>query len=193
MTGGRCGFWRFMCRGCRMPGKLDFPINKPIEVILQYAQGRAVPSKFGEGEIMFSLEGGQKMYLPEYVGRKIAALNVGAGGRVRITKSQRSDGKKGFEWDVEPVDEKAGSALLPQVKTKPASPVMAEHQAILRKPPVSTKTVREHSEKLAMALHNLRNFAKENNLAISPEDCTKITISVYIQQMQGGQVEGRAA
>ena len=173
-----------------MPGKVDFKINVPVEVSLKLPTGHPVKSQFGKEEMMFTLTDGRKMYLPAYVGRKIAALNVGEGGRVRITKSARTDGRQGSEWDVEPL-ESADSGIA---KTKPAvSSSLTSATAIAsdstpRPARVSTGTVSGHSEKLARVLHNLRNYAKNNGLALSADDTRSIVITAYIQQMQGGEI-----
>ncbi len=85
--------------------KVAFELNIPVQVTLQYPQGKIVSGRFGE-QVMFGLEGNQIMFLDLAVAQKINTLEVQAGESVCICK------RTSKIWDVwlSPETEKMRSA-----------------------------------------------------------------------------------
>jgi hypothetical protein len=112
-----------------MPGKIQFSTNVPVDLALKHPEGMRVPSDYGDGyQIMYTTVDGRKAYFSPTVAAKLAALKPEPGQLLRITKRERPDGKKGFNWNVEKLGEQGnGTYVLPKTGGGSAtSPEFAE-------------------------------------------------------------------
>ena len=73
--------------------------NVPTELALKYPTGLNVAGQFGP-QVLFTLTNNRRLYVPEAVGREIAALTLAPGQAFIITKAQ-DNGQKRFDWKVE--------------------------------------------------------------------------------------------
>jgi hypothetical protein len=102
-----------------------FRANIPEVLSLSYPDGREVDSKFAGGakQIMFTLEGGRRVYLYPSVAAMISNLGIGTGELFSICKRVVVDaGKPKTEWEVKRVaPPQAAPATTTQetAKTKP--------------------------------------------------------------------------
>ena len=187
-----------------MSERLEFAINKPTVFTLAFAEGRAVPSRFGNGQqLMLSSADGKVAFVPAYVGPKLAAIRAHAGMTVSITKAERA-GKKGFDWTVEPVGEqqdgtfkipKADSASPPRdaepasCQAQPNQGTAIVPQSIAQSERVSI--VESHAKRLIDLQAGLMAYAQKYGGAVSRDDVRTILISAYIQN-RGVTMQRRA-
>src|SRR5580704_6132549 len=95
-----------------------FRANIPEVLSLSHPDGREVDSKFAGGakQIMFTLEGGRRVYLYPYVAAMISNLGIGTGELFSICKRVVVDaGKPKTEWEVKRV---APSQAAPTTTTQ---------------------------------------------------------------------------
>ena len=105
--------------------------NVPTELSLQFATGLNVDGKFGP-QVLFTLTGNRRLYVPLEVGKEIASLSLAPGQPFVICKAQR-DGQRAFEWHVD------------------RNPVSASPASQSAPDPVRTATQIEHALKTAIA------------------------------------------
>jgi hypothetical protein len=137
--------------------------NVPTELALQYPTGLNVNGQFGP-QVLFTLTNNRRLYVPEAVGREIAALTLAPGQAFIITKSQER-GQKRFDWKVD---------------RKPVQP------SEMRANPVSameTATQIEHALKTAVAAAaSAERFATEIGYTVrfSEESIRAMGITILI-------------
>jgi hypothetical protein len=73
--------------------------NVPTEITLASPQGLEVRGNFGP-QMLFSLAGNQRLYVPLEVGSEIQSLSLAPGQPFILTKATRN-GQRGFDWKVE--------------------------------------------------------------------------------------------
>jgi hypothetical protein len=137
--------------------------NVPTELALQYPTGLNVAGQFGP-QVLFTLTNNRRLYVPEAVGREIAALTLAPGQPFIITKTQER-GQKRFGWTVErkPVH-------TPETRTSPESGVR-------------TATQIEHALRAAVAAAaSAERFATEIGYTVrfSSEDVRAMGITILI-------------
>ena len=191
-----------------MPAKIEFPINTPVDLALQYAEGRNVPSSFGDGsQVMYSTTDGRRMYLSPTVAAKLAALKPQPGQLLRITKRERANGARGFDWTVEKLGQQAdGTFLLPKADGptppaghRPATSTSTHQETAIdskaitapeRKPAQSE--VERHCKRLIDLQSACFEYATQKyGATVSREDVRSIVLSVYIQAGRSGQLRPR--
>ncbi len=79
---------------------VKFPADTPVEVILQFEEGKHVDGRYGD-QVMYSLVGDRVMYVPPYVEQRFKELAIGAGEALLLCKKQVKDGNRNrTEWNV---------------------------------------------------------------------------------------------
>jgi hypothetical protein len=73
--------------------------NVPTEITLTSPQGVEVRGNYGP-QMLFSLTGNRRLYVPLEVGKEIQSLTLAPGQPFILTKATRN-GQRGFEWKVE--------------------------------------------------------------------------------------------
>jgi hypothetical protein len=140
--------------------------NTPTELTLKYSNGMDVTGKFGP-QVLFTLTGGLRLYVPQEVGEEIRALTLAPGQPFLITKRSVSGQKT--VWTVE-------RKHAPQ--TRHAAP-----------DPVRTATQIEHALKTVIAAAcSAEKFGEEIGYSVkfSGEDIRAMANTVLISM-------GRAA
>jgi hypothetical protein len=112
---------------------LKLALNVPTE-ITPISNGFEVTGNYGP-QMMFTLSGNQRIYVPLEVGNEIRALSLAKGAPFLLTKAQR-DGSRSFEWKVErkPVESHANAPApsnVPQTQLESAlkTAIHAAHEA----------------------------------------------------------------
>lgn len=77
---------------------LKFPPNTPVEVALSYSTGKPISTRFGI-RIMFTLVGGQVMFLHSSTALKISRAAIRPGERFFICRDKKKRGALDF-WRV---------------------------------------------------------------------------------------------
>lgn len=137
--------------------------NVPTELALQFPTGLNVTGKFGP-QVLFTLTNNRRLYVPEAVGREIAALTLAPGQPFTICKRQ-NEGQRAFTWQVDrkPVPAPAASPSAPE--------------------PVRTATQIEHALKTAIAAAcSAERFATEIGYTVrfSEESIKSLACTVLI-------------
>jgi hypothetical protein len=113
-----------------MSDKINFQTNLPVELALQFTQGKPVDSQFGGVQHLFSTIDNRVFFVSEMVGNIIAdqlkKLGVQKGEAIEICKAEvtQGRGRKSIQWIVKRV----GSALGEQrdgtfaVQSAPVAP-----------------------------------------------------------------------
>jgi small basic protein len=89
-----------------MSEKIQFQTNLPVEVALQYLEGKPVDSQFGGVQHLFSTTDNRVFFVSEMVGNIIAdqlkKLGVQKGEAIEICKAEvtQGRGRKGIQWVV---------------------------------------------------------------------------------------------
>jgi hypothetical protein len=116
-----------------MSEKIQFQTNLPVELGLQFLEGKPVDSQFGGVQHLFSTTDNRVFFVSEMVGNIIAdqlkKLGVEKGEAIEICKAEvtQGRGRKGIQWIVK----KVGSPLGEQpdgtfaVQAAPAAPESA--------------------------------------------------------------------
>ena len=79
---------------------VKFPINTPVEVTLQFEDGKRVEGRYGD-QVMYSLADNRVMYVPLYVEQRFRELAIGAGEPLLLCKKVVKDGSRNrTEWSV---------------------------------------------------------------------------------------------
>ena len=116
-----------------MSEKIKFQTNLPVELALQFLQGKPVDSQFGGVQHLFSTTDNRVFFVSEMVGNIIAdqlkKLGVQKGEPIEICKAEvtQGRGRKSIQWIVK----KVGAAPGEQpdgtfaVQTAPAAPESA--------------------------------------------------------------------
>lgn len=73
--------------------------NVPTEISLTTSSGMEVRGDYGP-QMLFSLTGNRRLYVPLPVGKEIQSLALPPGGSFMLTKVKRDVGR-GFDWKVE--------------------------------------------------------------------------------------------
>jgi hypothetical protein len=126
-----------------MSEKIQFQTNLPVELALQYLEGKPVDSQFGGVQHLFSTTDNRVFFVSEMVGGIIAdqlkKLGVQKGEPVEICKAEvtQGRGRKSIQWIVK----KVGSALGEQPDGTFAVPAAPE-SALERQLRQSITTVR---------------------------------------------------
>ena len=119
-----------------MSEKIQFQTNLPVELALQYLEGKPVDSQFGGVQHLFSTTDNRVFFVSEMVGNIIAdqlkKLCVQKGEVIEICKAEvtQGRGRKSIQWIVK----KVGSPLGEQpdgtfeVQAAPAAESALEHQ-----------------------------------------------------------------
>jgi hypothetical protein len=96
--------------------------NVPTEIKLATSSALNVTGQYGP-QMLFSLTGNRRLYVPVPVGEEIQALTLPPGGSFILTRSPRDVGR-GFDWKVE---RKAVESLPAPPATSRASATQLEH------------------------------------------------------------------
>lgn len=98
-----------------MEGKIEFQTNVPVELALQFLQGKEVESRFGSGkQHLFSTSDGRRFYVSDTVGQilsgQIQKQGIQPGEPIEICKQEMNQGRgrKGIEWKVTKVGQVPG-------------------------------------------------------------------------------------
>lgn len=92
-----------------MSEKIQFQTNLPVEVALQYLEGKPVDSQFGGVQHLFSTTDNRVFFVSEMVGNIIAdqlkKLGVQKGEAIEICKAEvtQGRGRKSIQWIVKKV------------------------------------------------------------------------------------------
>jgi hypothetical protein len=171
--------------GTRTPREVvDFPPNIPVPVALQYGQGKTISNQHGE-RMMYSLTDGRVMFLDFAVAGQIESAGINV--RESFTITRKTDGQKGFSWEVAriPGEQPNGTLVVPAA-TNGAAPTP--------KPPAPSATPdvprRQPGRSLVEEANALvDDFASvlEHTLStyqgrIKPEEAKALLITAYIQR-----------
>lgn len=97
-----------------MSEKIQFQTNLPVELALQYLEGKPVDSQFGGVQHLFSTTDNRVFFVSEMVGNIIAdqlkKLGVQKGEAIEICKAEvtQGRGRKGIQWIVKKVGSPVG-------------------------------------------------------------------------------------
>lgn len=89
-----------------MSDKITFQTNIPVELALQYLEGKPLDSQFGGVQHLFSTIDNRVFFVSERVGNiisdQIKKLGVQKGEQIQICKAEvtQSRGRKGIQWIV---------------------------------------------------------------------------------------------
>src|ERR1039458_3641998 len=79
---------------------VKLPINTPVEVTLQFEDGKRVEGRYGD-QVMYSLTDNRVMYVPLYVEQRLQELAIGAGEPLLLCKKVVKEGSRNrTEWSV---------------------------------------------------------------------------------------------
>jgi hypothetical protein len=79
---------------------VKFPIDTPVEVTLQFEEGKRVEGRYGD-QVMYSLADNRVMYVPLYVEQRLQELAIGAGEALLLCKKVVKEGSRNrTEWSV---------------------------------------------------------------------------------------------
>lgn len=80
--------------------KIVFETNKPLELALQFGEGKLSPSTFGDPQYMFSTTDNRVFYVADKVAAKIHALKLSPGEVFEFGRAEVDYGnnRKGIEW-----------------------------------------------------------------------------------------------
>src|SRR5579862_3985200 len=93
-------------------GILRFNTNAPVELALQWNDGKRVEGRYGE-QVMYTLDDNRVMYVPPVVAQKIRELGIRAREPFEICKTElRQDNKRWIEWRVRKIEEPRHPAEL---------------------------------------------------------------------------------
>ena len=115
-----------------MKETVNFPINSPVEVTLQFGSGKRVEGRYGE-QVMYSLLDNRVMYVPPYVEQRFQELVIGVGEPVLLCKQEVKEGKRNrTEWSVKrapqqtqaPANGTAAADFVVPVATPDRQPVL---------------------------------------------------------------------
>jgi len=81
------------------PTTLKLEPNVPTELALHHVNGLEVQGNYGP-QVLFTLTGYRKLYVPLDVGKEIRSLSLAPGQPFIVTKVQR-EGSRSFNWVVE--------------------------------------------------------------------------------------------
>ncbi len=120
--------------GVAMSEKIQFQTNLPVELALQYLEGKPVDSQFGGVQHLFSTTDNRVFFVSEMVGNIIAdqlkKLGVQKGEAIEICKAEvtQGRGRKSIQWIVKkvgaPLGEQPDGTFAVQAPTESA----LEHQ-----------------------------------------------------------------
>ena len=86
-------------------GILRFNTNAPVEIALQWDDGKRVDGRYGE-QVMFTLDDNRVMYVPPVVAKQIRDLGIRAREIFEICKAElREDNKRWIEWHVKKLEQ----------------------------------------------------------------------------------------
>jgi hypothetical protein len=97
-----------------MSEKIQFQTNLPVELALQYLEGKPVDSQFGGVQHLFSTTDNRVFFVSEMVGNIIAdqlkKLGVQKGEAIKICKAEvtQGRGRKGIQWILQKVGSPVG-------------------------------------------------------------------------------------
>ena len=79
---------------------VKFLIDTPVEVTLQFEDGKRVEGRYGD-QVMYSLTDNRVMYVPLYVEQRLQELAIGAGEPLLLCKKVVKEGSRNrTEWSV---------------------------------------------------------------------------------------------
>ena len=86
-------------------GILRFNTNAPVEIALQWNDGKRVEGRYGE-QVMYTLDDNRVMYVPPVVAKQIRELGIRAREVFEICKAElHQDNKRWIEWRVRRMEE----------------------------------------------------------------------------------------
>jgi len=138
--------------------------NVPTELALQHSGGMEVSGNYGP-QVLFTLTGNRRLYVPLEVGKEIRSLTLAPGQPFILTKAQKQ-GQRGFDW---------------QVERKPVQAAETRHSP---ESGVRTATQIEHALKTAIAAAcSAEKFATEIGYTVrfSEESIKSLACTVLIQ------------
>jgi hypothetical protein len=111
-----------------MADKIQFQTNIPVELALQFLEGKTVASQFGGNQHMFTTADGRIFFVSEVVGNIISEqlkkLKVSKGEPIEITKAEvpNGNGRKSIQWIVTkvgftPGEQPDGTLVVPREKS----------------------------------------------------------------------------
>jgi len=109
-------------------GILRFSTNAPVELALQWNDGKRVEGRYGE-QIMYTLDDNRVMYVPPIVAKQIRELGIRAREAFEICKAElREDNKRWIEWRVRKLEEPRHPASSGNVSDTAAGDLNANAQ-----------------------------------------------------------------
>ena len=109
-------------------GILRFNTNAPVEIALQWNDGKRVDGRFGE-QVMYTLDDNRVMYVPPIVAKQIRELGIQARETFEICKAElQQDNKRWIEWHVRKVEEPRHPASSGNVSEAAASGLNGQAQ-----------------------------------------------------------------
>jgi hypothetical protein len=191
--------------------KLVFETNLPIELALNYTQGKRVQSQYGGEQQMFSSDKGV-FYVAGVVGdilsRQLEDLDVKPGDPIRVCKREIPDGRgrKAIRWQVERIGEQPdGTFVVPKVETHlerqlKASIDHVEAKKVNGKPaPEAKPAIATGWAQFLLAQSNalvdvfaaaVKHAGEQHGNLVRPDDVRTLVVTAYIQQSKGGTSYG---
>jgi len=123
--------------------KVEFPVNEPVVLKLDYDDGQLTPGRFGD-QYQYTFDQGTRItWLDPEVRDLILRSGAAAGDEIAITKREikGNNGRKRAQWEVEKVEDHTSLGPTPQ---EIAAAERAEAQA-------RAQAQREEAERLARA------------------------------------------
>lgn len=148
-----------------MSEKISFQTNIPVELALQFLEGKPVDSQFGGVQHLFSTTANRVFFVSEIVGNIIAdqlkKLGVQKGEPIEICKAEvtQGRGRKGIQWIVKrvglvPGEQPDGTLVVPAVTASALERQIEQSIAVVRNgmpgasvpPPAPVRAAASNSE-----------------------------------------------
>lgn len=171
---------------------LKFEVNKPVEVALKYASGKAVEGQYGP-QVLFSTTTGDTFYVDPHVNDKIEALQLKAGERLSICKVKHNGTP--LYWKVEKVN---GSGETSKSAPPPVAPVSANGAVQSHSTPIVHTALSQAYAGAGIAavdaLKTIQQYAASKgwDLNFQEEDVRCVATSFMIRIMDGPKNGGQS-
>jgi hypothetical protein len=110
-------------------GILRFNTNAPVEIALQWNDGKRVDGRYGE-QVMFTLDDNRVMYVPPVVAKQIRDLGIRAREIFEICKAELcEENKRWIEWHVKKLEQPRHPASSGNVSDTAATDLSGQAQS----------------------------------------------------------------
>lgn len=177
-----------------------FETNIPVEMALEYAEGKPVEGRYGD-QMYYSLEDNRCMYVELDVARQITQLRIEPGDAFTICKRERKEGRKrSIAWEVECEGKTAKAAIskvpAPAVATPRQQNTEAQSQNTVRGADAGGENLMGMRLALSASITLLAEaevFAKSKGMALhfTGEDVRAMANCLYIQVSKSTQAPGQ--